>query len=38
LRGSFSFVFFRAIGAHRVGQYAGLLRNLWAVYGRFRPK
>jgi len=33
LRGPFSVVFFLAIGAHRLGQYGSLLRNLWAVYG-----
>jgi hypothetical protein len=38
LRGPFSFVFFLAIGAHRLEQHGSLVRNLWAVYGRFKPK
>ena len=38
LRGPFSFVFFQAIGGGRPEQYGSPLRNLWAVYGRFRPK
>ena len=38
LRGSFCCVFFLAIGADSPGQYDSPLRNLWAVWGRFRRK
>ena len=38
LRGSFPCVFFLSIGVDRPKQYGTPLRNLWAVYGRFRPK
>src|SRR5713101_5738637 len=38
LRGSFPCVFFLAIGANRLGQCGSPVRNLWAVWGRFRRK